>query len=109
MKIALTTEGTDLDAAVSGRFARTPYFLIVDHATMEYQAVENTSPLDVSTGLGLRAAWIVVNRHASMVITGRLGSNARRILEQHDVRIVTGADGMTAREAVSRYGKDVTR
>ena len=104
MKIAVTTEGTGLDAAVSGRFARTPYFLIVDSATLECEAVENSSLLDVSTGLGLRAAWIVVNRHASVAITGRLGSNARRILEQHDIRIVTGADGMTVREAVSRFG-----
>jgi len=104
MKIALTTDGPGLDDAVSTRFARSRYFLIVDATTMQYDAVENVAPLDVSSGLGLRAAWIVVNRRATVAVTGKLGSNARRILDQHDVRIVTGADGMSAREAVSRFG-----
>jgi len=109
MKIALTTEGPSLEDAVSSRFARAPYFLIVDVDTLQCDVVSNTSTVDVAAGLGLKAAWIVVNRHASMVITGRMGGNARRILEEHDVEIVTGVSGISAREAVSQYRSGVSR
>jgi len=109
MKIALTTEGPSLEDAVSSRFARAPYFLIVDVDTLQCDVVSNTSTVDVAAGLGLKAAWIVVNRHASMVITGRMGGNARRILEEHDVEIVTGVSDISAREAVSQYRSGVSR
>ena len=109
MKIALTSEGPSLEDAVSSRFARAPYFLIVDALTLQCDVVSNTSSVDVAAGLGLKAAWIVVNRHASMVITGRMGSNAQRILEEHDVKIVTGVSDISAREAVSQYRSGVSR
>ena len=109
MKIALTTEGPSLEDAVSSRFARVPYFLIVDADTLQCDVVSNTSSVDVESGLGLKAAWIVVNRHASMVITGRMRNNARRILEEHNVKIVTGVSGISARQAVSQYRSGVSR
>ena len=103
MKIALTSEGPSLEDAVSSRFARAPYFLIVDADTLQCDVFSNTSTQDVAAGLGLKAAWIVVNRRASMVITGRMGGNARRILVEHDVKIVTDVSGISVREAVSQY------
>ena len=109
MKIALTTEGPSLEDTVSSRFARAPYFLIVEADTLQCDVVSNTSSVDVAAGLGLKAAWIVVNRHASMVITGRMGPNAQRILEEHGVKIVTGVSGTSARQAVSQYRSAVPR
>ncbi len=109
MKIALATEGPSLDDGVSARFARAPYFLIVDADSLQFDAISNAPSTDVAAGLGLRAAWLVVNRHAAMVIAGRVGRNARRILEEHSVKIIAGESGMSAREAVSLHRSGVSR
>ena len=102
MKIAVATDGPSLEDSVSTRFARAPYFLIVDSSSLQYEAIPNAQASDVAGGLGLKAAWLVVNRRASMVIAGRVGGNAQRILDERGVKIVSGLSGVSAREAVSR-------
>ena len=107
MKIAVASEGPSLDDSVSTRFARAPYFLFVDADSLKFEAVTNQSTTDVAAGLGLKAAWLVVNRGASTIIAGRVGGNARRILDEHGVKIVADryeiSGGVKVREAITRY------
>jgi len=102
MRIAVATEGPSLQDLVSDRFGRCPYFLIVDTDTWQFTAIPNT-PSDLASGLGLQAAWTVVNQRVSAVIAGEVGRNARSILEERGVQIVTGMSGLSARQAIEQY------
>jgi predicted Fe-Mo cluster-binding NifX family protein len=102
MRIAIAAEGPSLEDRVSDRFGRCPYFLFVDTDTMQLTAVRNTAP-DVASGLGIQAAWIVINQRVSGVIAGEVGRNARRLLEGRAVKIITGVSGLTARQAIAQH------
>ena len=43
MKIAVSSTGTIIDSAVEPRFGRCPYFLIVNPATLEFEALANAN------------------------------------------------------------------
>jgi predicted Fe-Mo cluster-binding NifX family protein len=102
MRIAVAAEGPGLQDRVSDRFGRCPYFLIADTDTWQFTTIPNT-PSDLASGLGLQAAWTVVNQRVSAVIAGEVGRNARRILEERGVRIVTGMSGLSARQAIEQH------
>ncbi|MCW3989729.1 MAG: DUF5320 family protein [Candidatus Bathyarchaeota archaeon] len=101
MKVAVSSMGPDLDAAVSPRFGRCPYFVIVETATMGYEAMPNTSANSPS-GAGIAAAQEVASRGIDAVLTGRFGPNASQVLSQVGIKMVTGASG-TVRQAVETY------
>ena len=102
MRIAVAAEGPSLQDRVSDRFGRCPYFLIADTDTWQFTTIPNT-PSDLASGLGLQAAWTVVNQRVSAVIAGEVGRNARSILEERGVQIVTGMSGLSARQAIEQY------
>ena len=101
MKVAVSSMGPDLDAAVSPRFGRCPYFVIVETMTMRYEAITNTSANSPS-GAGIAAAQEVASRGVDAVLTGRFGPNASQVLSQVGIKMVTGASG-TVRQAVETY------
>ncbi|RLC68193.1 MAG: dinitrogenase iron-molybdenum cofactor biosynthesis protein, partial [Chloroflexi bacterium] len=41
MKVAVSSNGSDLNAPVSPVFGRCPYYIFVDTETMEYEAIAN--------------------------------------------------------------------
>ena len=101
MKVAVSSTGPDIDAAVSPRFGRCPYFVIVETATMGYEAIPNTSAGNPS-GAGIAAAQEMASRGVSAVLTGRFGPNASQVLSQVGIKMLTGASG-TVRQAVESH------
>ena len=101
MKVAVSSTGPTLDATVSPRFGRCPYFVIVETATMGYEAITNNSANSAS-GAGIAAAQEIASRGINAVLTGRLGPNASQVLSQVGIKMVTGAGG-TVRQAVEAY------
>ncbi len=79
MKVAVSSTGTDLDATVSPRFGRCPYFVIVETTTMGYEAIPNNNANSAS-GAGIAAAQEVARRGIDAVLTGRFGPNASQAL-----------------------------
>ncbi|HZX10167.1 MAG TPA: NifB/NifX family molybdenum-iron cluster-binding protein, partial [Acidobacteriota bacterium] len=49
MKIAVTATKPDFSAQVDPRFGRSPYFIIVDSETMDFEAINNSSA-DAASG-----------------------------------------------------------
>lgn len=101
MKVAVSSTGPDLDATVSPRFGRCPYFVIVETATMGYEAIPNTSASNPS-GAGIAAAQEVASRGIEAVLSGRFGPKASQVLSQVGIKMVTGAGG-TVRQTVEAY------
>jgi len=97
VKAVITSEGVDLDARVSARFGRCPYFLLVDTEGDRVEAIPNPG-VEAQGGAGVSAAQLLADRGAELVATGRVGPSAGRVLK---------AAGIGLREARGRTGRDV--
>ena len=104
MKVAISTNGTDLSGRVDQRFGRCSRFLIVETDTMDFEVVPNEAG-SMAHGAGVTAARIVVSRGVDAVITGNVGPNAFRALSASNVRVFTRVSG-TINEALSKFVKD---
>jgi predicted Fe-Mo cluster-binding NifX family protein len=101
MKICVTATAGDLNAQVDPRFGRSRYFVFVDSDTMGFEAMANEA-IAAPGGAGIQAAQAVVNKGASVVISGNIGPNAFQVLSTAGVKIATGAYG-TVQDAVEMY------
>ena len=93
MKIAITSEGQDLQSLVDPRFGRAQWFVIVDLETGEFQAVSNEQNLALPQGAGIQAAENVARHGPSYLITGHCGPKAFRALREAGIRVIVGAEG----------------
>ena len=100
MKVAVSSLGTDLDAAVDLRFGRTQYFVLVESDDMTYETIQNPH-MSASGGAGIQAAQMMSNHGVQTVISGILGPNAFQTLRAMGIPIyqVTGGEVRTAVEA----------
>jgi predicted Fe-Mo cluster-binding NifX family protein len=92
MKIAVSSTGPTLEDQIDARFGRCAYFLIVNPASLEFEALPNTNA-ELTGGAGIQSAQLVTEKGASVILTGRCGPNAVNVLEQGGVHIVTGVSG----------------
>jgi predicted Fe-Mo cluster-binding NifX family protein len=102
MKIAVTSLGETMDSPVDQRFGRARYFVLVDTATGEWSAHENSQNLEAAQGAGIQAGQTVANLGAEAVLTGHCGPKAFRTLAAGGVAVYTGTQG-TVEDAVSDY------
>lgn len=103
MKICVSAMGGAMEAKVSERFGRAPYFLIVDSETMKFEPVSN-SAVGAQGGAGPEAVRQIAAAGAQVALTGELGPNAKTALEAAGIKGVTGLKGdKTVRQAVEEY------
>lgn len=94
-----------MEAKVSERFGRAPYFVIVDSETMAFTPVVNGAE-SMQGGAGPEAVRQVAAQGAQVVLTGELGTNAKTAIEAAGIKGVTGVSGgKTVRQAVEEYLK----
>jgi predicted Fe-Mo cluster-binding NifX family protein len=101
MKIAVSSDGKNLDSQIDPRFGRCRYFLIAETEDMSFEACENENA-SLGGGAGIQSAQFVVSRGANDVITGNCGPNALRTLNAAGVKVFLGQGG-TVKEALQRY------
>jgi predicted Fe-Mo cluster-binding NifX family protein len=101
MKIALTSNGADLDSPMSPIFGRCPMFIFIEDDTDEVEAVPNPA-IDAHGGAGIQAAQFVIEQGAKALITGRVGPNAMDVLKAADVPIYL-YQGDTPRQAMEAF------
>lgn len=103
MKIAVTSTGGSMDALVSEQFGRCQYFLIIDSETMKFEAVSNLGE-QMQSGAGPKAAELIINKGAEVLLTGRVGDKAEEALKRGGVKIVDGLIGtIKVKDAVNNY------
>jgi len=109
MKIAISTEGTELSSAVDPRFGRARGFIIYDTDTSDYKYVDNKQNLESAQGAGIQSAVTVIDTGANAVITGNVGPKAFTTLVRGNVEIYLCRD-CSAAEAVEKFRKgELTR
>lgn len=99
-KIAFTTSGTDLAAAMDPRFGRAPHFLLYDLEQKSVQLIDNQQSRSAAQGAGIQAAEIVVRAGADVLVTGHCGPKAFRVLDAAGV-VVYNCNAATVEEALS--------
>ena len=56
MKVAVTSQGTDMASEVDPRFGRAKFLMLVDTETGEFTAHDNTQNLSAVQGAGIQAS-----------------------------------------------------
>lgn len=108
MKIAITTNGYDLDGRFEECFGRTDRFLIYDTDTKTFEILDNTENCKAAQGVGIQAAQNVVNTGVSSVLTGRCGPKAVLILNKANIEIFT-VEANTVRDALEKQRQTITQ
>jgi predicted Fe-Mo cluster-binding NifX family protein len=103
MKVAISSNGKDLEAGIDPRFGRCAYFLFVDTENMHVEAFDNKS-IAMSGGAGIQAAEFVSSKGAKAVLTGNCGPNAVRALKAAGIKLFTGQAG-SVRNAIDEFMK----
>jgi predicted Fe-Mo cluster-binding NifX family protein len=101
VKIAVSSNGNDLDATVSPVFGRCPAYVFVDSDTLQFEAITNPA-ISAPGGAGIQAAEMVVNQGAQAVITNNVGPNAFSVLAAAGAQVFL-AQGGTVRQAVEAF------
>ncbi|HHY39294.1 MAG TPA: dinitrogenase iron-molybdenum cofactor biosynthesis protein [Clostridia bacterium] len=101
MKMAVCSQGTDIDSQVDSRFGRCPYFVIVDPETGRSEAVPNPG-VSASGGAGVQSAQLLSGRGVDAIAVGNVGPNAVATLAAAGIKVYTGL-GATVKETIDRY------
>ena len=104
MKIAVTSQGTNLDSQVDPRFGRAAYILIVDTETFEFEVLDNKENANALKGAGIQAASMVSDKKAEALLTGYCGPKAFMTLEAAKIRVANEIEG-TVRDAVKSFNE----
>lgn len=102
MKVAVTSQGPDLNSQVDPRFGRAKNFIVVDTETDEFSVHDNTQNRDAAQGAGIQAGRTVVDLGVTALITGNVGPKAFATLQAGNVEVYTGASG-TVKEAIEKF------
>ncbi len=85
MKIAIPVDEKTLESNVCVSFGRTPYFLIYDVETKDSIFIDNGAAASTG-GAGIKAAQIIVDNKADVLLTPRLGENAADVLKPAEIK-----------------------
>lgn len=102
-KIAVTSEGPNLDDQVDPRFGRAGGFVVVDLETGETNYVDNGASQAMAHGAGIQAAERIAGAGAEIVLTGFVGPKAFTALAAAGVKVGQEVDGMSVGEAVEAF------
>lgn len=92
MKIAISSNGQDLESFIDPRFGRCSYFIIMETDDMSFEAFDNES-MGQSGGAGIQSAQFVASKGTRAVITGNVGPNAVKTLTAAGINIFLGQQG----------------
>ncbi len=101
MKIFITSQGKTLDSNVEPRFGRSPYFIIYDTDTKDFELIENPNATEPS-GVGIKSGQIAANKNVNVVLTGQVGPKAFDTLQAAGIEIVDNVTGIV-KDAIDKY------
>lgn len=104
-KIAVTSDGPDLDGPLDPRFGRAAGFMIVNPKTLEFTYLDNGTSQAMAQGAGIQAAENVAGSGAKVVLTGYVGPKAFQALSAAKISVVQNLENLTIRQAVERFNK----
>ena len=104
MKIAISSEGPDLEAKTANRLGTSQYLIVVDLKTMAVEAVPNPGA-SAQSGAGVQAVALAVSNEVNTVLTGYCSPIAEGYLSANGIEVLTGISGTVA-EVVEKFKRD---
>ena len=86
MKIAMPVDDKNMETSVCVSFGRTPYFLIYDTETKKGDFIDNSAAASQG-GAGIKAAQLVVDNKANVLLTPRCGENAAEVIKMANIKM----------------------
>ncbi len=84
MRIAISSEGKDIDSMLSELSGRAPYYLIFEEGKL-VEVVNN--PFKVGGGgAGFSVAQMLADKKVELVISGKFGENMKGALEKKNIK-----------------------
>ncbi len=105
MKIAFSTSGSDLNAALDTRFGRAAKFLVLDLENGEFEVIDNQQNLNAAQGAGIQSAETVIRSGAKALVSGHCGPKAFRVLAAAGVKVYT-SDDPTVASALEKFKRE---
>jgi predicted DNA-binding protein (UPF0251 family)/predicted Fe-Mo cluster-binding NifX family protein len=102
-KVAVSSEGRDLDSAVDPRFGRAAGFVIIDPDSMAFEYVDNGASQAMAQGAGIQAAELMARHGVGVVLTGYVGPKAYQALSAVGIKIGQNLEDLTVRQAVEKW------
>jgi len=103
MRIAVSAEGPGSESQVDERFGWCPYFVICDGEDGDALQAQPNPAAAGSGGAGIAAGQFLDGLGVGVVLTGRLGPNAEKVVRAAGIRPYAVRPGMTVREALAAY------
>ena len=101
MKLAIPMDEKRIEANVSESFGRAPYILIFDHETSESLFFDNVASKSRG-GAGIKAAQMVIDKGADVLLAPRLGQNAADVLKAANINVYKTIGG-SAKDNVEAF------
>jgi predicted Fe-Mo cluster-binding NifX family protein len=107
VKIAISADGSNLDAKIARRFGTSEYLLIVDVDTGDFEAVPNPAGTH-QHGAGVQAVVLAISRGVKAILTGYCSPAICNQLRASGIEVLTGISG-TVGEAIEKYKKGYSK
>jgi len=101
VKIAISADGSNLNAKVGHKFGTSQYLVIVDLESGDCEAVPNPGASG-QRGAGMQAIVLAIGRDVKVVLTGYCSPTVYNQLEANGIEVLTGVSG-TVGEIVEKY------
>jgi len=101
MKIAIPVDDKKMEASVCISFGRTPYFMINDTESNESIFIDNSAAASQG-GAGIKAAQLLVDHKADVLLTPRCGENAAEVIKAADIKMYKTMPG-SARDNINAF------
>lgn len=102
MKIAIPSTGDTLTSPLSHTLGRSPFIIIYDSSTGEYDPVENPG-FQIQDGSGLKASEIIVKRDADVLLTSEVGRKSYSVLMKEHIKIQLIKSGGTIKSTINKF------
>jgi predicted Fe-Mo cluster-binding NifX family protein len=101
MKIAVSSNGKDLDSQIDPRFGRCQYFIIVELDDMSFETYKNEN-VALTSSAGIQSASFVASHNVKALLTGNCGPKAAQVFSSTNIEVITGVSG-TIHDAIEKF------
>jgi predicted Fe-Mo cluster-binding NifX family protein len=103
LRVAVPSEGPDLGSKVSDRLGLSPYLLIVDPESKDFEVLR--SPRDSGSGAGMQMVALIIAKKCDVLLAKWCSPTAEKVLTAHGVEMVTGVSGSVT-EALEEFERE---
>ena len=101
-RIAICADSEDIEQAVSNRFARCNFYALYDFDSKTFSFTNNEAKKEMS-GAGSKAAQVISELNAEVVLVPEVGPKAYTALNAFDIDVYSYQKGSSVKETVYQF------